>query len=90
MYGGMSDYEECPDGVEPPVFHVTEALRIRRQSRGKVRRIPVMAAIDPATLDALDVVTQQRRATRSAIIGEILADWASRQGKSPIGVEGKP
>jgi hypothetical protein len=69
---------EVPDMPIGHPEYEQEERRIRRQSRSKIRRAPVMAVIDPATLEAVDAASLQRGLTRSAIIGEILTGWASK------------
>ena len=73
------DMENVPDMPPSHPEYDQEARRIRRQSRGKTRRAPVMTVVDPATLAAVDAASLQRGLTRSAIIGEILAGWASKR-----------
>lgn len=80
MYDGM---ENVPDMPPSHPEYDQEARRIRRQSRSKIRRAPVMAIVDPPTLAAVDAASLQRGLTRSAIISEILAGWAQRaKGKA--------
>jgi hypothetical protein len=76
IYGDMEEVPDIPFGH--PEYD-QEARRIRRQRRGKIRRAPVMAVVDPATLAAVDAASLQRGLTRSAIIGEILAKWSTEQ-----------
>jgi Ribbon-helix-helix protein, copG family len=75
------DMEDLPDMPRGHPEYDQEARRIRRQGRSKIRRAPVMAVVDPTTLAAVDAASLRRGLTRSAIIGEILAGWASQPGK---------
>jgi hypothetical protein len=53
--------------------------RPQRQSRGRVRRIPILGVVDVATFDAVNAASLQRSVTRSMIVESILREWAARQ-----------